>query len=75
VALICAVRLLTCVQARVLLDVRQLLKSTITVGTLVWLLSSVYPDVLHELVVTGKALHTLLALVRLGIRARRNTAT
>jgi len=62
------------VEARVLLDMRQLLKSTITVGALVRLLSSVHPDMLHELVVTGKALHALLALVRLGIRARRDIA-
>lgn len=58
------VRALTSVQAGVLLDVRQLLELAITVGTFVGLLAGVDPDVLHQLVVGGEALETLLTLVR-----------
>ncbi|CAF4924015.1 unnamed protein product [Pieris macdunnoughi] len=40
----------------------QLLEPSITVGTLVWLLSSVDPDMLDQLVVGAEGLETLLAL-------------
>lgn len=55
-------------QPGVLLDVRQLLELAITVGTFVGLLAGVDPDVLHQLVVGGEALQTLLALVRFVLR-------
>lgn len=55
-------------QPRVLLDMGELLKSTITVGAFVGLFAGVDAYVLHELVVAGKALHALLALVGLGLR-------
>lgn len=50
-------------QSRMLLHMAQLLKPSITVGAFVRLLSSVYPDVLNELMVGAKGLQALLALV------------
>lgn len=61
-------------QARVLLDMGKLLKSTITVGAFVGLFAGVDAYVLHELVVAGKALHALLALMGLGLCPGRRTA-
>lgn len=57
-------------QPGVLLNVRQLLELAITVGTFVGLLAGVDADVLHQLVVGGEALQTLLALVRFVLRRR-----
>ena len=56
-------------QAGVLLHVAELLEAPVAVGALVGLLSGVDADVLHQLVVGGERLETLLALVRLHLAA------
>lgn len=43
-------------QSRVLLNVAELLKPSIAIGTFVRFLSSVHPDVLHQLVVGTEGL-------------------
>ena len=52
-----------------LLHVAELLEAPVAVGALVGLLSGVDADVLHQLVVGGERLETLLALVRLRLAA------
>lgn len=52
-----------------LLDVAQLLEPPVAVRTLVRLLAGVYPYVLHQLMIAGEALQTLLTLVRLDLRS------
>lgn len=59
------VRALSCVEPGVLLDVRQLFESPITIRTFVRLLTRVNSDVLHQLVVAREGLETLLTLMRL----------
>lgn len=49
-------RVLTGVEPRMLLHVGQLLEAAVAVGAFVWLLTSVDPDVLHQLVVGGEGL-------------------
>lgn len=59
---------LTRVQARVLLDVRELLEAAVTVAALVRFLARMHADVLHELVVRREGLEALLALMGLDLR-------
>lgn len=59
---------LTGVQSRVLLHVRQLLETPIAIGTFVWFLAGVHPNVLHQLMIAAETLQALLALVRLHVR-------
>lgn len=61
--------LLTGMQARVLLDVAELLEASVAVGAFVRLLAGVHSDVLHQLVVWGEGLEALLTLVRLHLAA------
>lgn len=56
-------------QPGVLLNMAELLEPAVAVRALVWLLSSVHPDVLHQLVVGAEGLEALLALVRLHLAA------
>lgn len=56
-------------QSCVLLDMRQLLKSTVAVSTFVRFLASVNANVLNELVIAAETLQTLLTLVGLYLAA------
>lgn len=63
--------LLTRMQSSVLLDVTELFKPSITVGTFVWLLASVDPNMLHQLMVAAERFQALLTLVRLDFASSR----
>lgn len=52
----------------VLLDVTQLFKASVAVGTFVRLFASVDSYVLHQLMIAAERLETLLALVRFDLR-------
>jgi hypothetical protein len=56
---------LTCMESCVLLDVTELLETSIAIGATIRFFTRVDADVLHQLVVGRKRFETLLTLVRL----------